>query len=670
MTRPGFRLGLTAVLVVAAAMVVGGASAFAVSGAVSTTDNDGFVDNQGTLPYTDQACLNGHGVNCNIYLDKRDVWFSGLPIQAALGSGTYVFSVQVPGGQPTPNDGGGKNLSDQTCAPYTCPATNADGSAVPSGDTAINREFSINGAGTITNLGGHNFDQNKIQLFPYDDTTNNGGVYILAVCKISGDQNTTAIAVPSVDPRDCKYDAFKVNVGSTQTPPAADLIVTKDAIPTFTNTFGWSVTKGVDACQVTTLNPKGCQITGGSKTLNYTVTYTKDSGTPSEWQVNGTISVFNPNSFDIDGVTVTDSVNNGGDCSITDTNAGSDESIPALTSVDFPYTCMYANPPDPNKGTNTATATWDQTAYGTPDDSANFMVDFMFNDGSTGNPTVVHDCVSVSDNNPGNVTSGSAPFGTICATTTFTYGITVTVPTNGGCLTINNTASFTATDDATDTGSSEVVAQVCFPLKTSALTIGFWKTTNGQALIGTYCAPLGKQSLASYLSSLSPFADAAGKGCSQLQTYVTSILKGATATNMNVMLRAQMLGTALDVYFSDPTMGYTTTSKSGKKPPSTFLTHGALGGVNIDTTAICPMSDNSTTGTAACKNNTPSTNGFASGAFPAACMTVQGILTYESGNPPFNGSTASPVWYGGSRTLQEIAKNTYDQINNQDAFGC
>ena len=94
MTRPSYRLGLTAVLVVAAATVVGGASAFAVSGAVSTTDNAGYVDNQGTLPYTDQACLNGQGVNCNIYLDKRDVWFSGLPIQAALGSGTYVFSVR------------------------------------------------------------------------------------------------------------------------------------------------------------------------------------------------------------------------------------------------------------------------------------------------------------------------------------------------------------------------------------------------------------------------------------------------------------------------------------------------------------------------------------------------------------------------------------------------
>jgi hypothetical protein len=268
------------------------------------------------------------------------------------------------------------------------------------------------------------------------------------------------------------------------------------------------------------------------------------------------------------------------------------------------------------------------------------------------------------------VTSGSAPSGTICATTTFIYGITVTVPTNGGCVSVDNTATFTATDDATDTGSSEVVAQVCFPIKTSALTIGFWKTTNGQALIGTYCAPLSKQSLASYLSSLAPFADAAGKSCSQLQTYVTSLLKGATATNMNVMLRAQMLSTALDVYFSDPTMGYTATSKSGKKPPSTFLTHGALGGVSIDTTAICPMSDNSTTGTATCKNNTPSTDGFASGAFPAACMTVQGILTYESGNPPFNGSTASPVWYSGSKTLEEIAKNVYDQINNQDAFEC
>src|SRR5438105_3233929 len=85
-TRPTLRAGLGLALVFAATGVFGGGSALAVSGAVSTTDNPGFADPLGTQPYTDQACLNGKGINCNIYLDKRDVWLSGLPISASLGS--------------------------------------------------------------------------------------------------------------------------------------------------------------------------------------------------------------------------------------------------------------------------------------------------------------------------------------------------------------------------------------------------------------------------------------------------------------------------------------------------------------------------------------------------------------------------------------------------------
>ena len=95
-----------------------------------------------------------------------------------------------------------------------------------------------------------------------------------------------------------------------------------------------------------------------------------------------------------------------------------------------------------------------------------------------------------------------------------------------------------------------------------------------------------------------------------------------------------------------------------------------LGSFVMDLTAICPMVDNTTAGTAKCKLGQPSTDGFASGAFPWASRSVQGILDYESTVPsPFNGSATSPVWYGGVRKLQEIAKNTFDQINNQQAFG-
>src|SRR2546428_4233939 len=169
-------------------------------------------------------CKNGQPdattvVNCNIYDGKQYVWLNGGPTNAALADGTYFFAVLAPGGQPDPNDGGAKNLSDTTAAPYGAASLNADGSAIPSGDLRANRTFSVSGA-SISYSGSHDFDSNMIRLMPYDDTTNEGGVYILGIC---------ALATPTsaVNPRNCKYDAFKVQAPETPVTVAAVLSGTK-----------------------------------------------------------------------------------------------------------------------------------------------------------------------------------------------------------------------------------------------------------------------------------------------------------------------------------------------------------------------------------------------------------------------------------------------------------
>jgi hypothetical protein len=91
--------------------------------------------------------------------------------------------VLAPGGQPDPNDGGAKNLSDDF-------------------DTYTNRTFTVTN-GEVSAYGGtHTYDPPLIRLFPYADTPNPGGVYIMAICYL-GDGYPVA-------PRDCKYDAFKV----------------------------------------------------------------------------------------------------------------------------------------------------------------------------------------------------------------------------------------------------------------------------------------------------------------------------------------------------------------------------------------------------------------------------------------------------------------------------
>src|SRR5437660_4994721 len=176
-----------------AALVLAGSSVTAgggVTGAVFTTTNPAADNGASGSPV---LCNNGNpgssgpnykpAINCNIYTSKSYVWMTGGPGPSGLADGTYFFSVLVPGGQPDPNDGGLKNLSDTTADPWPAGSLNSDGSAIPTGDAYTNRTFSISN-GTIDYHGSHGFSNNEIRLMPYDDTTIPGGVYIMAVCAL------------------------------------------------------------------------------------------------------------------------------------------------------------------------------------------------------------------------------------------------------------------------------------------------------------------------------------------------------------------------------------------------------------------------------------------------------------------------------------------------------
>jgi hypothetical protein len=173
-TRLGFVSSLLAICALA------GASSYAVSGAGFTTVNEA-VDGP-------DHCENGNPqVNCNLYDGKEFVWLNGGPAANGLGpDGQYFFAVLEPGGQPSPNDGGAKNLSDDF-------------------DAYTNRTFTVTGGEVSAYAGTHDNQVPFIRLFPYADTTNPGGVYIMAICSLG-------TGYP-VNPRDCKYDAFKVKEG-------------------------------------------------------------------------------------------------------------------------------------------------------------------------------------------------------------------------------------------------------------------------------------------------------------------------------------------------------------------------------------------------------------------------------------------------------------------------
>ena len=118
---------------------------------------------------------------------------------------------------------------------------------------------------------------------------------------------------------------------------------------------------------------------------------------------------------------------------------------------------------------------------------------------------------------------------------------------------------------------------------------------------------------------------------------------------MNPMLEAQMLATALDVYFSNPALG-------GNK----INAPSPIGAVTIDLTKICKMIDSSSGGS--CSGSFEDVSAAVNGA---TSMTVSGMLTYAASQSSAGGST----WYGNVKATQVLAKDAFDAINNQDVFG-
>jgi hypothetical protein len=191
---------------------------------------------------------------------------------------------------------------------------------------------------------------------------------------------------------------------------------------------------------------------------------------------------------------------------------------------------------------------------------------------------------------------------------------------------------------------------------TGALTMGFWQNKNGQGIITSYCAPVGHTSLCAFLRGYAPFQDlSATANCTAVASYVTTIIKAANASGaaMNAMLKAQMLATALDVYFSDATLGGVKISA-----PS-----GPIGSVSVDLQAVCKMIDNPTTGSATCSGIYQNVSAAFGGA---PCLTVSQILAYAASQSNVGGTT----WYVNVKATQELAKNTFDAINNQVALAC
>jgi hypothetical protein len=654
---------LTVVAAAAAALfVVAGASGGGVTGAAFTT-TDTSVDGTG-------HCKNGNeDVNCNIYDGKEFVWLNGGPSVAYVNDGTYFFAVLAPGGQHDPIDGAANNLSDETLAPWTAAdaATNSDGSTRPSGDTYQDRTFTVTG-GAVSYSGSHAFEGNKINLMPYDDTTNNGGVYILAICSLKD-------GYAAVTPSNCKYDAFKVAAGDTTTPPASPPTVTKDAAGTYNTSYTWDAAKSVATPSSVNLT------TGTSATFHYTVTATHSAGTNSGVAVTGGITITNGNSDSIV-VHVADQLSDTTNCTVkndgTPITGSDDVSVPAnaTTGTHLTYACSIGGSTVPSSLTNTVTVSWPEQLL---DDgsllgaSGSSPATFTYpNDGSYIGfaQTKIDGCATITDTFGGSPTTlGDACVGGVFTqaigntltnfqqnpaynsttrTFSFKYDRVVARPATG-CVTKNNTANFsTNTTGATDgtLGDNSASVTVCrVVLPTGALTIGFWQNKNGQGII----SGANQSALGAWLRGYHPFSNAPSTG---LAVYVSNIIKAATCsgTTCNAMLKAQMLATALDVYFSNTALG-------GNK----INAPSAIGSVSIDLTQICKMIDG-TGGTATCSGSYED----ASSQFGGSPKTVLEMLAYQNTSDP--AVDAGALWYSNVKATQVVAKDAFDAINNQVAF--
>ena len=229
----------------------------------------------------------------------------------------------------------------------------------------------------------------------------------------------------------------------------ADLTVTKTAATSLTRTYAWNIAKSVDKTEAKIAE-------GGSALFNYTVDVTHDAGTDSLWAVSGKITVSNSNAFAVAGVNITDAIDNGGSCSVTN---GANVTVPAAVggtpgTLTVDYTCSFGS--NPGTGTNTATATWDKATYYTVSGSAQGTASYDF-----ANATVnrVDESVQVSDANSPNPPLPATVTFAGPAKTTFTYAKSY-AGVAGTCKNYDNTASFVANDTGA-TGSSGQTVTVC-----------------------------------------------------------------------------------------------------------------------------------------------------------------------------------------------------------------
>ena len=337
--------------------------------------------------------------------------------------------------------------------------------------------------------------------------------YALQLPGVAGDcvDYTNTAVIDETD----QFDTQKVTVCQ-----GVDLTVTKTAAGTLERTYKWLIDKSVDKTTVD-------MMFGSVATFNYSVKVTPDGYVDSGWVLGGTITIVNPNNWEDFTVSVADTLDMGGTCTITEV---APYIVPKSGSLLLHYTCVTTG----TATKNTATVTWDKALYATPTGSASgdAAVTFAVVKETNKVITVIDD-----KTNPAlPVTLGTSDF----FGGPFEFKYSLEKPgIGGGCVDYTNTAMIkeTAQED-------KQTVTVC--TRYWAFTPGFWKNhfdpNNGHdAWVYTNYA---SNPLLGSVFNLGDFGSQTPKGLTKTYAELTLLdalsLKGGTNTKgaLEILLRA------------------------------------------------------------------------------------------------------------------------------------
>jgi len=437
----------------------------------------------------------------------------------------------------------------------------------------------------------------------------------------------------------------------------ADLTVTKTITPASSATYSWGITKQCSFDDVHFSDNCGPTNANGSPVTVYYDVVATNTGTTVAWSATGTITVTNPNNWEAVTFMLSDSISTG---SCTISGGTGPYTVAASGSATFTFSCTF---PSGAGGTNTATATWSASTYHTPDGSASGSANFSF-----GAPTTTaNSSVTVTDTFNGGSPTTLGTCTVLASPCTFAFSQTYNL-TPDQCLTATDTAKVVG-DNGIVLGVAVSTAQECQSVS-GFLTMGFWKGPNGQRLISNDASTGGVCNSVPYIRQ---FQDFNGKGtytlsatasCSKVATFVSTVLGAAKCSGTCVaMADAQMLATALDVYFS----------ASGSYG-STSCNIGVWSGASITS----PGTYSAGSGAPYCAggDKISAYNGGVTAFLGNANVDLTNIPGTGSVSSTFGGNPSLSVFQllaftnqfiGPTKATYSVAASTFDSINNDNA---